>query len=313
MPFTITPEHEAIFAAVRSGSAGGNIQIESVAGSGKTSTICEALRCLPVTSTDSLLAPATCFITFSRPTADALRARVPSHVQATTFNSLGHRALSTAFPDSRKHRDWLDARKCSKILYTLGERQNPDFQNILRLVSLLKSIPPFKDEMFYYSVAHNFIKQHDLVLEEEQQSVQMAVTVLLKSNAMVEECIDFNDQLYLPVLLDLEFSAQDFVFVDEAQDCNEIQLEILERLAQPKRWFLTGLSGPKLDEVLKSPTFFCFVGDPYQAIYGFRGAGTDSMSLIRSRFSCRTFSLSVSYRCPRAVVREAQKWMKGAL
>lgn len=302
MPFTITPEHEAIFSAVRSASS--NISIESVAGSGKTSTICEALRCLPVSRTDSLLAPATLFITFSRAAADALRARVPSHVQATTFNSLGHRALLSAFPECRKNRDWLDSRKCAKILWDLGERENPDFQNILRLVGLLKSVPP-------YSYADDLVLHHGLVLEDEKAGIQMAEAVLSKSNALVEKSIDFNDQLYLPILLNLDFQPQDFVFVDEAQDTNEIQLEILKRLETPNPNNRTWIKGNSMGGHYEpSLTFFCFVGDPYQAIYGFRGAGTDSMSQIASRFSTKTFSLSVSYRCPKAVVREAQKWMK---
>lgn len=303
MPFQITPQHADIFEAIR--FAKENIIIEAVAGAGKTSTICEGLRCIP--ASDSLVPPAVSFLTFSRPSADALASRLPRHVQATTFNALGHRALGRLFPDSRRRKDWLDSRKCAKILWDLGERENPDFQNVLRLVGLMKSVPPESTPPNLRVLS--FVAQHGFILEDERAAQQMCCEVLRKSNSLVEKSIDFNDQLYLPVLLDAEFDEQDFVFVDECQDTNEIQLEILERIANCN-------SFSNIQQISKdwkpspSPTFFCFVGDPWQAIYGFRGANTDSMERIAKRFSCRPFPLSVSYRCPKAIVREAQKYMK---
>jgi superfamily I DNA/RNA helicase len=48
------------------------------------------------------------------------------------------------------------------------------------------------------------------------------------------------------------------------------------------------------------------VGDPRQAIYGFRGADSDSLNNIAKTFNCVNLPLSISYRCPKAVVREAQ-------
>lgn len=43
-----------------------------------------------------------------------------------------------------------------------------------------------------------------------------------------------------------------------------------------------------------------------QAIYGFRGAHTSSMPVMKKQFSMEELSLSVSFRCPKAVVRLAQ-------
>jgi very-short-patch-repair endonuclease len=50
-----------------------------------------------------------------------------------------------------------------------------------------------------------------------------------------------------------------------------------------------------------------FVGDPCQAIYGFTGADNDSLDVIRREFGCTELPLTISYRCPRAVVREAKR------
>jgi len=51
------------------------------------------------------------------------------------------------------------------------------------------------------------------------------------------------------------------------------------------------------------------VGDRFQSIYGFRGAGTDSMDIFQRRFQMRALPLSVSYRCPVAVVEHAKQWV----
>ena len=53
------------------------------------------------------------------------------------------------------------------------------------------------------------------------------------------------------------------------------------------------------------------VGDPHQAIYGFRGADSEAMGRIKEEFDCQELPLSVSYRCPQAVVRAAQEFVEG--
>jgi superfamily I DNA/RNA helicase len=51
------------------------------------------------------------------------------------------------------------------------------------------------------------------------------------------------------------------------------------------------------------------VGDPCQAIYGFTGADADALELIAKDFNCIELPLTVSYRCPQAVVKFAQQWV----
>jgi superfamily I DNA/RNA helicase len=51
------------------------------------------------------------------------------------------------------------------------------------------------------------------------------------------------------------------------------------------------------------------VGDDYQAIYGFTGADADALDLIARDFNCQELPLTVSYRCPQAVVKFAQQWV----
>jgi DNA helicase-2/ATP-dependent DNA helicase PcrA len=84
------------------------------------------------------------------------------------------------------------------------------------------------------------------------------------------------------------FPQYDFVFVDEAQDTDVLQRAIIQASLR---------SGGRL----------CAVGDPGQAIYGFRGAGTDSMTLLKAAFNAAELPLHVSFRCSRAVVSTAQE------
>jgi hypothetical protein len=48
------------------------------------------------------------------------------------------------------------------------------------------------------------------------------------------------------------------------------------------------------------------VGDPWQSIYAFRGAMSSSMSTLRARFNMREMDLSISFRCPKAIVLRAR-------
>jgi superfamily I DNA/RNA helicase len=91
----------------------------------------------------------------------------------------------------------------------------------------------------------------------------------------------------------LRLPKYDLVMVDEAQDMNRLQLEILKRL-------------------LTATGRLVAIGDSFQSIYGFRGADTEAMNRIRSEFNVapeNQLPLSITYRCPKAVVRVAQEWV----
>jgi superfamily I DNA/RNA helicase len=103
--------------------------------------------------------------------------------------------------------------------------------------------------------------------------------------------IDFDDMLYLPTVCGASFFKNDWVFVDEAQDVSLIQRAMLRRALSPNGGRLVA------------------VGDPHQAIYGFRGADSDSLDNIQAEFDAIKLPLSISYRCPRKVVELAQQYV----
>ena len=288
-PFSPSPQQSTIFSHLRD-PHGPNLSVSAVAGSGKTTTIVEGLRTLPIL--DSFLPPAILFLAFNKSIAETLATRCPRGVNCSTFHSLGFRALKNSGHVKPNVR--VDSRKTMRLIYNALGNENPDVIPVSRLVSLAKTVVPCRQDTDFWE---GLIRQHDLSFDESNKAILVASRVLHDSCADLS-CIDFDDMLYLPVLLSSRFDPQDWVFVDEAQDTNDIQAEILSRLAAPE-----GMG--------RRATRYCFVGDPYQAIYGFRGANSDAMTKLARRFSCVSLPLSVSYRCPQAIVAEARRALTG--
>jgi DNA helicase-2/ATP-dependent DNA helicase PcrA len=136
------------------------------------------------------------------------------------------------------------------------------------------------------------VEHHDLELENEaasyERGIERARDLLRWSNESA--LVDFDDLLYIAVKDGLVLPKFDWVFVDEAQDTNAIQRALLRK-------------------IMHAGTRVLAVGDPAQAIYGFRGADSNSMNMIKEEFSCTELPLTVSYRCPQAVVRHARTWV----
>jgi superfamily I DNA/RNA helicase len=95
--------------------------------------------------------------------------------------------------------------------------------------------------------------------------------------------VSFNDMVWLPVAANWVKPCYDLVVVDEAQDMNMAQLLMAERAC-------------------KANGRICIVGDDRQAIYGFRGAASDGMHLMKQRLNAAQLGLTTTYRCPKSVV-----------
>lgn len=280
--FIPSPYQQAFFDALADTSLG-NLFVEAVAGSGKTTTIVEGCNRLPTTATRILLA-------FNKSIAEELKAR---GVPGSTFHAMGLNALRPHLPQGFK----IEGNKCATIFRAIVAKDlQEDFADLPRLVSLGKNygIGVFEDLANEADSWQAVIDEYDLGFDGPNiaKACDFAKRILTISNNDFAT-IDFDDMLYMPLLINVPFKTYNYVFVDEAQDLNGIQLEILRRMARH------GVS----------PARFIFVGDRHQAIYGFRGAGTDGVQRIISRFSCCTLPLSVSYRCPRAVVAYAQRYV----
>ena len=102
--------------------------------------------------------------------------------------------------------------------------------------------------------------------------------------------IDYDDMIWSPIFYKARFFTVDHVVIDEAQDTNPARRELAARCLKP---------GGRLHAC----------GDSRQAIYGFTGADHDALELIIKRFNAVRMPLTVTYRCPKAVVRHARQWV----
>lgn len=114
-------------------------------------------------------------------------------------------------------------------------------------------------------------------------AVMEASKVLDKKNR-----ISFNDQLWLPIVMKWARPWFNMVVVDECQDMNPVQLLLAQRACKPSGRIV-------------------LVGDPRQAIYGFRGADVNGMERLKTELRAKTFPLTTTYRCARSIVELAQK------
>lgn len=126
---------------------------------------------------------------------------------------------------------------------------------------------------------------YDLAYVERKALEAMELAATVKP---VETGIDGADMIFLPVRNGWLHKQYDLVIVDEAQDMTVAQLEIAQGVCRGQ---------------------ICVVGDPNQAIYGFRGADSGSIARLQSELHARELGLTTTYRCGRAIVELAQAFV----
>jgi superfamily I DNA/RNA helicase len=277
----------------------GNAIVEAVAGSGKTTTIEEANKRVRGSSL---------FLAFNKSIATELQKR---GVNARTFHSLTYSAVMRHVGAKD-----VDTNKLHKLCQAI---MNPVIYSQLSDALKVQWMEPTKTDFeFYGAFAKRLVGlarqvgigcliqdteqtwmdiciQHDLEPESEfadmSRGIEWAHMLLKASNEYQDhKMVDFDDLLYIAVKDGLVLNKFDFVFVDELQDTNSIQIAVLRK-------------------VLHQNSRMIGVGDPAQAIYGFRGADSESMNKVAAEFNCQRFPLSISYRCSQAVVNHARNWV----
>jgi len=270
--FEWSPLQKAVFSEVLLNER--PICVDAKAGAAKTTTLVHAA---------GLATQPSIFLAFNKSIAEEIRGRLKKG-EAKTINALGHRLWMSNCPRAR-----LDARKTESLI----EKLLPDEQRrkfgylIQRLISAAKSGGlGLESESRPGDFSHSITNGDWDVDDGDVEEVALWANRVFLHGQQDTATFDFDDQIYGPVLHRWEFPHFPTVMVDEAQDLNRIQHLFIEELARNGRLIA--------------------VGDPNQAIYGFRGALSDSMDLLVSHFRMRTLPLSISYRCSQAVIRQAQ-------
>jgi superfamily I DNA/RNA helicase len=264
----LTPQQEAAIAAA---ADAGNLQIIARAGCGKTSTICEMAK---------VVGPSIA-VAFNVRAKDDLVSKLPATSTAKTLNSLGAGAVYRGMG-----RKLLDADKMFKLAkeMKLGEDLAPALL-LAQKARLRGLVVPFGQPKALDDSTWSDVAEDNDISEE---IIPAAQDLLFRSvHAAFSGTIDFDDQLYLPIIYSLPITPAETIFVDEAQDLNGLQHRLVCR------------SGRRVISV----------GDPAQSIYQWRGALEDSMAALAMATAARELPLSVSFRCPKAIIAEAQKYV----
>lgn len=266
----------------------GNSVINALAGSGKTSTIVNAVKLIP--STCNAL-----FIAFNKEIVKELEKKLAGvkNVQVKTLHSLGllmiRRNLGTNIEiDEYKYRTFikknikqLSSADFDKMTTKLMQQYT---DNVIQLCDLGRyNLAQCEKDLLQVSARHNIP-----IIDDECN----AVLNVMKWGRENTTSIDFTDMVWLPYELTLNpIGLQyDYIFIDECQDLNAAQRELFLRC-------------------FRRGTRFIAVGDKKQAIYSFAGADAESFAKLQNLPNTTTLPLPISYRCPKKVVNLANQFV----
>jgi len=274
----LTQEQTTIIEAYKNPeNASKNFLINARAGSGKTFTAVKMSQFSPEGSR---------FLAFNKTIATELESRILT-AKCQTINAFGHELcrtnLRTFKVNTSKYKfileDQLKATPLSnKAKFKQGQQK-----------AALEIIDDYRANM-------GLIPMKQLVQIKGFSDDQLNEVTNLLSDCIEIGCsktstVDFMDQLWLPVFHQNKINWQRLgitdLFVDEVQDLTPIQFELI-KLTNAKR--------------------FIFIGDPYQAIYGFAGATTDAFHQIEKTFNAINFPLTECFRVPNNILAEARKF-----
>jgi superfamily I DNA/RNA helicase len=274
----------------------------ATAGSGKTTTVVAMANLIP-TNLKAI------FIAFNKPIVVELSKRLPKHVHAKTYNSVGW-GITKRYADTVEGRqisfdDFGSQWKTSNIMrdiFTKPEirQYGDDVRFLVAMAKNLGIVPlgaenaePVNGLLDEDDTWNNILAHYNRRLPVDQRPTvfNMVRKVLLKTLEM-HFPVDFDDQKYFPAVKRGEDGSRlpspkyDIVLVDEAQDSNVVDIALIKLILKPNGIVIG-------------------VGDPHQSIYGFRGADANAMDNFKAEFNARELPLSISYRCAKKIVKRA--------
>ena len=287
----VTPTDEQLHLIDEMNTGTSSIVTKALAGAAKSTTLEMAAQ----TMRGRNLA-----LAFNVSIKDELKHRMPSNFEVMTMNGLGHRAWQNVLRprklDVSKYKTYelvanlLDGMQLDKETYTEYKFE------ILRAVGLAKAYGlvvegkyPMRAYPFYADTEEGwqeFFAASGLDWDTDQISTYLPYVryVMQASTTMAfSGKIDFNDQIYMPIVFKASMpSGYEQVICDEQQDFSLINLTMIQRL-RAKRYI--------------------GVGDENQAIYGFRGASKNSMTLFADMFKAKEMTLNTTFRCAKNIVK----------
>lgn len=282
---TLNPSDEQLNILNLATTCNDNLMINALAGAGKTSTLEMVERAVDVRPI--------LYLCFNSRNAKEAEKRMLSTTTVRTFNSLGHRVWAKTQDKSLT----LNPKKTQDILREMIKASPKDIQSemwdsyweVINGVAMAKALGYVPEDR--YPNARRLCGQssfHSSLDERPDDLTSDLIDACLTESIRQAYLgtIDYNDQLYMPALFGATLPRFPLVKVDEFQDLSPVNHALLDKLVRGR---LIG------------------VGDPWQNIYGFRGAKQGGMAEAQAKWKMKPCDLSISFRCPRAIV-EAVHW-----
>jgi ATP-dependent DNA helicase UvrD/PcrA len=294
-----TAQQQALLDAVADPNSG-HLALVARAGCGKTSTILMAVDTIRAT----LPGREVLVCAFNKAIADEVKEKLKQRghtdwraVQASTLHGLGFGLLRSTFKPE------VDDKKVRKIVDGLTTGMNSDEtrhiyeqygQQVVALVRMAKQAGfgffpdlPVEDAASWHRLADHF-DINGLDDTSEAEAVVAAAQRVYRLSLAQTNVVDFDDMILFPLIKNLRVKfTKDDVFLDEAQDLSRARQALARKFLGPRGRMIV-------------------VGDDRQAIYGFSGADAAALENLTKSLGARTLPLSVTWRCPRAVVKLAQ-------
>jgi len=244
------------------------------------------------------------YLAFAKANVKEAEEKMPSTCKVQTFNSLGHRSWGEA-TGKKLVIDQKMPKMPTIIKQLIGELRGDDkqeawdsYSEVLKTASMAKHLG--------YIPAGKFPSARPLCdrdalearIEDKLSPLCWALVdaaLITSIKAAYDGGIDYDDQIYMSALFGGSFPRFPIVFIDEAQDLSPVNHAMLKKMGESR---------------------MVAVGDRWQAIYAFRGAETNGVDKIKKMFNMAELPLSVSFRCPEAIVKAVHwhvphmKWFK---
>lgn len=259
-----------------------NINIQAVAGSGKTTTLLELVKLVPRRQS-------TLFLAFNKSIVQELKERNPRpDVDISTIHSCGWRSImmkygreaelvvTKAYIKAKKMLDGDEFKKLDK------KRKPYILHGLSKLMDMMRcNLSDNSKESI-----NEILLKYDIDVDGvEIRHIQKLFTEMVNDRKK----FDFMDMIYIPVVdRSIYVKQYDNVFCDESQDFSAAQQQFIARC-------------------IKKGGRLVSVGDRKQSIYGFAGADSNSYdNMANVNGYSEELPLSVCYRCAKSIVELAK-------
>jgi superfamily I DNA/RNA helicase len=275
MSFKPSKYQENIFEHFQNSNS--NAVIEAVAGSGKTTTLVEAMKLLKLNDV--------IFVAFNKHIAEEMKKRVPSNVKVATMHSFGYEQLRNVYKKVK-----LDNNKKLMLLNNLSNKLELQKKQdrAIYIDNLLTLVDLFRQHLCFELEDCKFIANKHQIPYDADGTIILDALFFISEMNKIRDVIDFVDMIYIPAVEDIIIKEYQLVLVDECQDLSTAQIELLKKM-------------------VKQDGRIIAVGDRNQSIYGFGGADDESFDKLCNMENTKILPLSISYRCSKKVVQHAQE------